>query len=94
MPDADIPEPTGSQPSEDEEMADVPVSMHETSLSRLDAVAVLHHEHVNVFSKVLDLMSEERRGLVSLKQSLGVREVTSQSGQQGIPLSGAAAGQR
>ena len=71
---------------------DVPQSLHETTLSRLDSVAVLHHEHVNIFSKVLDLMSEERRGLVSLKQSLGVREVTSQSGQLGVPMAGGAAG--
>jgi hypothetical protein len=72
-------------------MADVPVSIHEQSLGRLSAAGTIHAEHVTTYSKVLDLSYEMDRKMVSLVQALGVREVTSQSGQTGIPLAGGVA---
>ena len=87
--------PDGGATTKEDDMAegqDVPEKLHQTTLSRLDGVAVLHHEHVNIFSKILDLNYEMDRKIVSLAQSLGVREVTSQSGQTGIPLAGGVAG--
>ena len=43
---------------------------------------------MNQFGKILDLSYEADRKMVSLVESLGVREVTSQSGQTGVPLAG------
>ncbi len=67
-------------------MADVPVSIHEQSLARISAAGSIHAEHAVSFSKVLDLSYEADRKMVSLVESLGVREVTSHAGQQGIPI--------
>lgn len=72
--------------------ATVPAEIHEQSLARLSAAGTIHAEHVTTYSKVLDLSYEMDRKMVSLVQSLGVREVTSRSGQSGIPLAGAEAG--
>lgn len=72
-------------------MADVPPLIHEQSLGRLSAAGTIHAEHVTTFSKILDLNYETDRKRVDLVQSLGVREVTSQSGQTGIPLAGGVA---
>lgn len=66
-------------------VASVPAEIHEQSLARLSAAGTIHAEHVTTYSKVLDLSYEMDRKMVSLVQSLGVREVTSQSGQLGIP---------
>jgi hypothetical protein len=66
-------------------MADVPVSLHEQALARLSGSGAAANEHFVQFGKVLDLSYEMDRKSVSLVQSLGVREVTSQSGQKGIP---------
>lgn len=69
-------------------MADVPSSIHEQSLARISAAGSIHAEHVVSFSKILDLNYEMDRKMVSLVESLGVREVTSKSGQVGIPIAG------
>lgn len=67
-------------------MPDVPPMIHEQSLGRLSAAGTIHAEHVTTFSKILDLNYETDRKRVDLVQSLGVREVTSRSGQIGIPI--------
>lgn len=72
-------------------MADVPSNIHEQTLSRLSSVGAQAHEHFQQFNKILDLNYEADRKVVSLVQSLGVREVTSQAGQTGIPLAGGVA---
>ena len=66
-------------------MADCPALLHEQGLARLSAASQNAHEHFVTFGKVLDFNYEADRKMVSLVQSLGVREVTSQSGQLGIP---------
>lgn len=73
-------------------MADVPSNIHEQSLSRLSSVGAQAHEHFQQYNKILDLQYVRERNMVSLVESLGVREVTSQAGQAGIPLAGGAAG--
>jgi hypothetical protein len=78
-------------PNGDEEMTDIPVSMHEQNLSRIAQAGVAGAEHNQQYNKILDLNYERNRDSVTLAQSLGIREVASQSGQLGIPLSGAAA---
>lgn len=70
---------------------DVPASIHEQCLSRLSGAGTLAHENFVQFSHILDLSYEADRKMVSLVESLGVREVTSKSGQAGIPLAGGAA---
>lgn len=70
-------------------MADVPVSIHEQSLARISAAGSIHAEHVVSFSKILDLSYEADRKMVSLVEAMGAREVTSKSGQLGIPIAGA-----
>ena len=70
----------------DDEMADVPSNIHEQMLGRLSAAGAQGHEHFVQFSKILDLSYEADRKMVSLVESLGVREVTSKSGQIGMPL--------
>lgn len=72
-------------------MADVPANIHEQTLSRLSSVGAFGHEHFAQFGKILDLNYETDRKMVSLVQSLGVREVTSQAGQTGVPLAGGVA---
>jgi hypothetical protein len=72
-------------------MADLPPSIHEQHLTRLGAVGIMAHEHNQQFNKILDLEYEADRKMVSLVESLGVREVTSKSGQLGIPQAGAGA---
>lgn len=73
-------------------MSDVPERIHEHNLSRLEGAGELAYENMVTFSKVLDYSYEQSRHMVSLTESLGVREVTSRSGQAGIPLAGAQAG--
>jgi hypothetical protein len=70
-------------------MADVPDKMHETGLARIESAGISAHEHFVTFGKVLDYSYEQDRKMVSLVESLGVREVTSKSGQTGIPMAGA-----
>lgn len=57
---------------------------------RLLSAGASAHEHFVQFGKILDLAYEGDRKMVSLVQSLGVRESASQSGHQGIPLAGKA----
>ena len=54
---------------------------------RLLSAGASAHEHFVQFGKILDLAYEADRKMVSLVESLGVREVTSRSGQKGIPAS-------
>lgn len=75
--------PTGESQME---VADVPLNVHSQALSRLSSAGASAHEHFIQFSKVLDLSYEQDRKMVSLVESLGVREVTSHAGQQGIPI--------
>lgn len=69
----------------------VPQAIAEQGVSRLLLAGAIHGEHVVIFSKILDLNYEIDRKTISLVQSLGVREVTSKSGQAGVPLAGGAA---
>ena len=55
---------------------------------RLLSAGVSAHEHFVQFGKILDLAYEADRKMVSLVESLGVREVTSESGHAGIPKAG------
>lgn len=63
----------------------------EQGIARLLQAGTIHGEHTVTFSKILDLNYEMDRKTVSLVQALGIREVTSQSGQTGIPLAGGVA---
>lgn len=71
---------------EDETMADVPANIHEQTLSRLSSAGALAHENFVQFGHILDLKYETDRHQVSLVEALGVREVTSRAGQEGIPI--------
>lgn len=73
-------------------MADVPVSIHEQSLSRISAAGSLAAEHATSLAKAQDYGFLLEKNMVSLVQSLGAREVTSRSGQEGVPLAGSLAG--
>ena len=63
----------------------VPSNLDQQNLARIASAGASAHEHFIQFGKVLDLAYEADRKMVSLVESLGVREVTSQSGQKGIP---------
>ena len=63
----------------------VPAEIHEQNLARLAGAGAQAHEHFVQFGKILDLSYEQDRKMVSLVESLGVREVTSKAGQNGIP---------
>lgn len=71
-------------------MAAVPVEIHEQVLARLSGAGAIHGEHVVTFSKILDLNYETDRKRIDLVQATGVREVTSRSGQIGIPIAATA----
>lgn len=82
--------PTGSPDTENDEMGDtstaeVPAAIQQQNLGRLAGAGVQAHEHFVTFNKILDLSYEQDRKMVSLTEALGVREVTSESGQAGIP---------
>ena len=66
-------------------MAAVPPELHEPNLGRIAGAGASAHEHFVQFGKILDLAYESDRKMVSLVESLGVRESTSRSGQEGIP---------
>ena len=74
------------------DVLDVPSGVQQQTLSRLSSAGASAHEHFITYGKILDYAYEADRKMVSLVQSLGVREVTSQAGQQGVPLAGASAG--
>lgn len=67
----------------------IPAEFHEQCLARLHSAGTIHGEHVVTFSKILDLNYETDRKRIDLVQATGVREVTSRSGQLGIPIAGA-----
>lgn len=56
---------------------------------RLLSAGASAHEHFVMFGKVLDYAYEADRKMVSLVESLGVRESTSKSGHMGIPQAAA-----
>ena len=66
---------------------ELPEALAVQNLGRLAQAGLQAHEHFVQFGKVLDLSYEQDRKMVSLVESLGVREVTSASGQAGIPAS-------
>lgn len=73
------------QLGEEDMPTEIPEAMHVQNMQRLAQAGLQAHEHFVQFGKVLDLSYEQDRKMVSLVQSLGVREVTSASGQAGIP---------
>lgn len=70
-------------------MATVPTNIDEQNIARIASAGASAHEHFVQFGKILDLAYEADRKMVSLVESLGVRESTSRSGQLGIPIAGA-----
>ena len=64
---------------------EVPSNLDQQNIARLASAGASAHEHFVQFGKILDLAYEADRKMVSLVEALGVREVTSQSGQKGIP---------
>ena len=74
------------------EECDMPLmeAVSEQNGGRLLSAGASAHEHFVQFGKILDLAYEADRKMVSLVESLGVREVTSKSGQKGIPIAGGA----
>ena len=77
-----------------EEMADavcVPSNLDQQNVARLASAGASAHEHFVQFGKILDLSYEADRKMVSLVEALGVREVTSKSGQVGMPQAAAGA---
>lgn len=80
----DVPVPV-SEPKKEPIMADVPPLMHEQNLSRIAQAGATAGENAVTFNTILHLSYEADRKMVSMVEALGVREVTSQSGQLGIP---------
>jgi hypothetical protein len=60
--------------------------LHEQVMARIGAAGSLAQEHSVSFAKALDYSYLIVRDIPTLAASLGVREVTSRSGQQGIPI--------
>jgi len=83
-PDTGQPEEPGDGQGE-EVMAAVPTNIDEQNIGRIASAGASAHEHFVQFGKILDLAYEADRKMVSLVEALGVREVTSKSGQAGIP---------
>jgi hypothetical protein len=69
----------------------VPRNLDQQNLARIASAGASAHEHFITYGKILDLAYEADRKMVSLVESLGVRESTSKSGQIGVPLAGAGA---
>lgn len=63
----------------------IPEALTDQNLGRLASAGLQAHEHFVQFGKILDLSYEQDRKMVSLVESLGVREVTSASAQAGVP---------
>jgi hypothetical protein len=68
-----------------EPILDVPQGIQQQCLARLSGAGTVAHENFVQGNQILFLSYEADRKMVSLVESLGVREVTSQSGQLGIP---------
>jgi len=60
----------------------------ESGRGRLLSAGASAHEHFVNYGKILDYAYEADRKMVSLVESLGVRESTSKSGQLGVPIAG------
>ncbi len=67
----------------------VPSNLDQQNIARIAAAGASAHEHFINYGKILDYAYESDRKMVSLVESLGVREATSKSGQVGIPMAGA-----
>lgn len=83
---------TTSEEVGDDDMAEavtVPSNLDQQNVARIASAGASAHEHFVQFGKILDLAYEADRKMVSLVESLGVRESTSKSGQIGIPMAGA-----
>lgn len=76
---------------DDDRVVEVPRNLDQQNIARIASAGASAHEHFVQFGKILDLAYEGDRKMVSLVESLGVREATSQSGQKGVPMAGAAA---
>jgi len=70
---------------------EVPKNLDQQNIARIASAGASAHEHFVTYGKILDYAYEADRKMVSLVESLGVRESTSASGQAGIPLAGAKA---
>jgi len=80
---------TPGEPAGDEEMTTAAAAIRSEQFEQnrariLSAGAGAHEHHIN-YGKILDYAYEADRKMVSLVESLGVRESTSKSGQKGIP---------
>lgn len=62
----------------------------EQNRGRLLSAGASAHEHFVNYGKILDYAYEADRKMVSLVESLGVRESTSKSGHLGMPIAGSA----
>ncbi len=69
----------------------VPSNLDQQNIARVASAGASAHEHFINYGKILDYAYESDRKMVSLVESLGVREATSKSGQIGIPLAAAGA---
>lgn len=69
----------------------VPKNLDQQNVARIASAGATAHEHFVMFGKIIDYAYESDRKMVSLVESLGVRETTSKSGQIGIPMAGAGA---
>ena len=69
----------------------VPKNLDQQNVARIASAGATAHEHFVMYGKILDYAYESDRKMVSLVESLGVRETTSKSGQIGIPMAGAGA---
>ena len=67
----------------------VPSNLDQQNIARVASAGASAHEHFINYGKILDYAYEADRKMVSLVESLGVRESTSKSGQLGIPVAGA-----
>ncbi len=83
--------PVSPDGQESEEMATVPQNIDEQNIARIAAAGAQSHENFVQFGHILDLAYEADRKMVSLVESLGVRESTSRAGHLGLPIAGAGA---
>jgi hypothetical protein len=67
----------------------VPSNLDQQNLARIASAGATAHEHMVMYGKILDYAYEADRKMVSMVESLGVRESTSKSGHLGIPIAGA-----
>ena len=66
----------------------VPSNLDQQNLARISSAGATAHEQFVLFNQILNLAYEADRKMVSLVESLGVRESTSKSGQLGVPIAG------